>query len=279
MANKGKTQIDPHKALESMSADDVLRAMGQAPATDLVGSIADPEPVEAASEVASEPAIEVVEGEDAAEIPAGIDPGIKALLTQMSNIVAVLAAKAAGGGESKAIEALTAAFDRMTAAQVASSNLAIEEQRKAFRPSNQVVPNVSVFNRRGDLLEDYKKPPLKCLMMIPWLVEWAGCTREEVELLNLLEAGSYTVKRADRSKINLEVVIEYKSDRKTPSMLTIRHESAFNNDNFKMMAPLPDFLRDMLKQHDRQIAQQAAAVLTDEEEEAMIEAGELSVSV
>ncbi len=115
--------------------------------------------------------------------------------------------------------------------------------------------------------------------MIPWLVEWEGCTREEVELLNLLEGGSYTIKRADRSKINVEVVIDYKADRVTPSLLTVRHESAFNNDNFKMMPPLADMLRDMLKQHDRTIALAAASVLTDEEEEALIEAGDLSVSV
>lgn len=269
MPKDGKTQVDPRKAVENMSTEEVLRAVGGRPQ-----EVGEPDPVfvdQALSEdaPAQPPDVPVSTG-------TSIEERMMAMMAMMTNAIAALANK---GGDDKAVVALTAAFDRMTAAQQQSANFAIEESRKAFRPSNQVIPNISVFNRRGDLLEDYKKPPLKCLMMIPWLVEWESCTREEVELLNLLEAGSYTIKRADRSKIAMEVVMEYKSDRVTPSLLTIRHESAFNNDNFKMMPPLPDLLRDMLKQHDRTIAMAAAMVLSDEEEEAAIESGDLSVSV
>lgn len=271
MAKEGKTQVDPKKAVESMTAEDVLRITGQAPVTDFVGSIADPALPAPPSEAPTEMA-----GEASAPARSGApDPWVV-----MERMTAAIEALAKGGGtESKAIEVLTQALQRMTDAQISTGLAQVEEQRRAFRPSNQLFPNVSVFNRRGDLLgEEYQKPPLKCMMMIPWLVEQSSCTREEVELLNLLEAGSYTIKRADRSKITMEVVIDYKSDRVTPSLLTIRHESAFNNDNFKMMPPLADMLRDMLKQHDRSIAMQAAAILSDEEEEALIEAGELSVS-
>lgn len=268
---------DLNKDIGSMTADEILRATGNAPAEDLVGSIADPE---------SEPTVEEVVTEMGAtpSLPAA-DPGSDRLAGTLDRIeraltlLATIAANGSGNGtENKAIEKLTFALERMTKAQVDTARDSLEESRRTFRPSNTVIPNVSVFDRRGSKLEDYKKPKLKCLMMIPWLVELESCTREEVELLNLLEPGSYVVKRADRSKINMEVIIDYKADRITPGTLKITHESAFSNDNFKMMAPLSDMLRDMLKQHDRSISLAAAAVLTDEEEEAMIEAGELSVS-
>lgn len=271
MAKDGRTQADPKKAIENMTTEEVLRATGGRPQ-----EVGEPDPIIVAQTIADEDTAGVAPAPVPVQTGSTIEERMMAMMAAMTQAISVLASK---GTDDKAVLALTAAFDRMTAAQTYSSNLAIEEQRKAFRPSNQVIPNVSVFNRRGDLLEDYKKPPLKCLMMIPWLVEWEACTREEVELLNLLEAGSYTIKRADRSKIAMEVVMEYKADRVTPSLLTIRHESAFNNDNFKMMPPLPDMLRDMLKQHDRAVSLATSTVLTDEEEEAMIEAGELSVSV
>jgi arsenate reductase-like glutaredoxin family protein len=75
------------------------------------------------------------------------------------------------------------------------------------------------------------------------------------------------------------VIVEYKEDGRTPSRLLMNHETAFNNDNFRMMPPLVDMLRDILKQHDRDVRALSAAVLSDEEEEALIEAGELSISV
>lgn len=263
-----------NKEVDEMSADDVMRAMGMAPAPDLIGSVADPEPdapqVQAPAAAAPAPPV-------SGEATGAPDPW--AVMNRMAAAIEALATRQQAGGDSQALIALTAAFDRMTQAQITSSNETREEARRAFRPSNNVTPGVSVFNRRGTKLNDYAKPPLKCLMMLPWLAEWEGLTREEVELLNLLEAGEYTIKRADRSKITITVAVTYKADKVTPDRLVISHESAFSNDNFKMMAPLADMLRDMLKQHDRAISQAAAAVLSDEEEEALIEAGELSVSV
>jgi F0F1-type ATP synthase epsilon subunit len=272
---------DINKDISSMSADEILRATGNAPAPDAAPVAApDPELAEVAA-VAAEMGVEVPAPVTPIAATTGNAPDPWVVLQQIATALTVLTQRASGGEaptESKAIERLTSALERMTAAQINGAEKALEESRKAFRPSNTVIPNVSVFNRRGTGLDDYKKPPLKCLMMIPWLVEWESCTREEVELLNLLEPGTYVVKRADRSKITMTVAIQYKADNVTPSQLTVSHESAFNNDNFKNMAPLPDFLRDMLKQHDRRISQAASSVLTDEEEEAMIEAGDLSVS-
>lgn len=173
---------------------------------------------------------------------------------------------------------LTQALTRLSETQLEGSKLIADETRRAHRPSNEVTPGISVFNRRGDLLEDYKKPKLKCIMMIPWLVEWESCTREEVELLNLLEAGEYAVKRTDNSKVRVTVVMDYKVDGKTPHRLLLNHETAFNNDNKNLVPILSDMLRQILRQHDRPVALAGAAVMTDEEEEALIEAGELTVS-
>lgn len=181
------------------------------------------------------------------------------------------------------IEKLTTALARVSESQIEGSKLIAEETRRAHRPSNEVVPKISVFNRRGENLPANTTGPikqkLKCLMMIPWLVEWESCTREEVDLLNLLEVGEYTLKRTDNSKVRVTVNIEYKADAITPSRLVLTHDTAFNNDNFRLMPAFADLLRQLLRQHDRAIADAARAVLTDEEEEALIEAGELSVSV
>lgn len=177
---------------------------------------------------------------------------------------------------------LSTALERVSEAQLEGSKLIASETRRAHRPSNEVVPNISVFNRRGNLLPDDaegpRKQPLKCLMLIPWLVEWESATREEVDLLNLLEAGDYQLKRIDNSKVRVTVQVELRVDGKTPSRLVLTHDTAFNNDNFRLVPPMPDMLRQLLKQHSPEIRARAAAVLTDEEEEALIEAGELSIS-
>lgn len=178
------------------------------------------------------------------------------------------------------LEKLGTAIERMAESGLAGSKLIADETRRAHRPSNEVVPGVSVFNRRGTGLgAEYQKPKLKCLMMIPWLVEWESITREEVELLNLLQPGDYQLKRIDGTKVRIGVRIDYAVDNVTPSRLVMSHETAFNNDNFKLIPGLVELLRQILRQHDPDVRHEAAAVLSDEEEEAMIEAGELSVSV
>lgn len=179
---------------------------------------------------------------------------------------------------------LSSALERVSEAQMQGSKLIADETRRAHRPSNEVNPQISVFNRRGTLLDPSNttgplKQKLKCLMLLPWLAEWESLTREEVDLLNLLQPGEYLLKRIDNSKVRVTVAVEMRVDGKTPSRLVMTHDTAFNNDNFRLVPPLPDLLRQVLRQHDPEIKAAAAAVLTDEEEEALIEAGELSVSI
>lgn len=208
----------------------------------------------------------------------------------------VQAATAASGGTNdranELMDKLSSAMVRMAETQLQGSQLIADqtksialETKRAHRPSNETPINVSVFNRRGTMLEDhpdpamrYSKPKLKCLMLIPWIVEWESCTREEVELLNLLQPGEYILKRIDNSKVRVTVAITYGVDNVTPSQLLMTHDTAYGNDQFKLMPALTEILRQVLKQHDMSIRAKAAQVLSDEDEEALIEAGELSVS-
>lgn len=194
---------------------------------------------------------------------------------------------AAGGGGGvgddrlvNLMETLSTALVRLSESNIEGSKLIADETRRAHRPSNEIAHNRSVFNRRGVTLpeEEYKKPALKCIMMIPWLIEWESINREEVELLNLLQEGEYILSRVDRTKIRVTVHVDYKVDNVTPSRLIMNHETAFNNDNKDLMPPLTDWLRMILRQHDPETRSLAAAVMSDEEEEALIEAGQLSVS-
>ena len=95
------------------------------------------------------------------------------------------------------MDTLSGAMERVSQSNIAGAKLIVEENRQAHRPSNTVVPNCSVFNRRGEKFpknpdgSEYVKPRLRCKMMLPWYVEDESCTREEVELLNLLEPGQY----------------------------------------------------------------------------------------
>lgn len=177
---------------------------------------------------------------------------------------------------------LSNALVRLSETQLEGSKLIADETRRAVRPSNEVVPMISVFNRRGQLLpedaEGPRKPLLKCLMMVPWLLEWESCTREEVELANLMEAGEYTLTLNDKTRVRVVCTIDYKADQVTASRLLITHDTAFNKENFRRIPPLSECFRQYLRQHDPEIKQFAAAVMTDEEEEALIAAGELSVS-
>ena len=178
---------------------------------------------------------------------------------------------------------LSAALARVSETQLEGSRIIAAETRRAHRPSNEVVPQVSVFNRRGVTLPadatGPRKAPLKCTMMLPWIAEWESLTREEVDLLNLLEPGEFLIRRADQSKVRVIVTLSYHVDGHTPSTLVLTHETAFNNDNFRLAPPLATMLRQILKQSSPAVARAANQVLTDEEEEALIEAGELAIAV
>lgn len=174
---------------------------------------------------------------------------------------------------------LTGALERLAEANVAGSKMIADETRRAHRPSNEIVPMRSVFNRRGQTLSGYTKPVLRCPMFMPWQLDNDSLTREEVQLLNLLEAGEFPIKRSDASIVRLQIQIAMNVDNVTPTTVIMNHETAFNNDSHGQMPSLENILRQVLRQSSPAARAAAAAVLSDEEEEAMIAAGELTVSV
>ncbi len=172
------------------------------------------------------------------------------------------------------LERLTAAFERMAAAQLEGATRvanATDRARAAERPSNITTPMISCFNLRGD--KDFPKPPLKCRMFLPWEAEHESLTREEVELLNLLEPGEYAVRRNDGTKVKITVRANYKLDSDAPSEMLVHHDTAFNNDYHRLMPA--DWMRQMVKQSPK-TRRQADLVLTMDEEEALIAAGQLN---
>lgn len=200
------------------------------------------------------------------------------LLERLTVAFEMLAAKNITPSDDRKDELMTqlaVALGDLSKTQLAGSKLIADETRKGVDPSNRQHHEVSVFNRQGK--KGNKKPPLKCLMMVPWFLEWESCTREEVELANLLEPGDYIIKRIDNSKIRVDVKIDYKVDAVTPSRLLLTHETAFNNENRGLMPSLADIFRQVCRQNPA-TKERAAAVMSDEEEEALIEAGSIIVN-
>lgn len=224
--------------------------------------------------------VEVDTTETPDRVPPPLDP--YAVIDRLTGALEALASqRASATGNDQAVvvmmmEKLTAALARVSEAQVAGSKMIADETRKAHRPSNEIAHFRSPFNPRGE--RDYPRPKLKCLMMIPWLLDRDSCTREEIELANLLETGEYVVKRVDGTKFKVMCKVHYALDDKTPSRLIMTNETAFNNDYFKLMPSLVDYLRQVLKQHNPDVARQAAAVLSMDEEEALIASEQLPIS-
>lgn len=172
--------------------------------------------------------------------------------------------------------------------QLEAARIVANMQRQTTAPENKFTPDVSVFNPRGE--KDFPRPKLRCDYFLPWPIRVSSSeelTREEIELLNLVEAGEHTVVRADGSKVKITAQIYRKYDSDEPSRVVFHHDTAFNNDHHRLMPH--DWIRQMVERNPK-TSQAAKNVLTMEEEEALIYArkfndgreaqvGELVVSV
>jgi hypothetical protein len=204
----------------------------------------------------------------------GQAPDLGKILEGIQQALAILASRPAEPKNDELMTKLTGAMDRIAQAQTDGAERMALETKRAFRPSNEIVPLRSAYHPRGRTLT----PPLKCRMAVPWPVTGDTETREELELLNLLEQGEYRVRRPDGTAY-VERVIVTKDLNGALSELTVTNETAFNDDNYKTAPPLVDRLRQILKQHAKPIRDAAAAVLSMDEEQALIDAHELSVVV
>lgn len=200
-------------------------------------------------------------------------------------------AKSDGGGSellALAMIQLSEGLKGIKEGQLQAAQIIANMQRATTSPENKFVPDISAYNPRGE--KDFPRPQLRCEYLMPWPIKPGAAeelTREEIELLNLLQAGDHTVKRADGSKIKVQVAVITKYDSDEPSRVILTHETAFNNDHQRLMPH--DWIRQLV-QNNPKTSMAAKAVLTMEEEEALILArrfndgrealaGELVVSV
>lgn len=213
-----------------------------------------------------------------------------AMLERMGDVLSRMQQAPKSDTSDELLARLTDSMERVAASQVQGAQIIANETRRAHRPSNEIVPGRSVFNRRGAALPDNasgpRKPVLRCDMLVPWELDADSCTREEVELANLLQQGDYTMKLTDGTRIPIRIAVQLKMDGVTPSRLLLTHTtpdggqgSTFGKEHFRKVPPLVDMLRQILKQHSSDVAALAALVMSDEEEEALIERGQLSVAV
>lgn len=192
---------------------------------------------------------------------------------------------ALSGNSDELMVKLTDALERVSANQLKGSEAIAQSYRQVHRPSNEVVHLRSAFNPRGNplLLTDYDMPKLRCDCWVPRpeQVNDNMLTREEVELLNILVEcpGTYVITRIDDTKVKLNVKMDYGVDDVTPTRLILQHDTAFNNEYFRLLPSLHAQLRQMLRQNsDEKIRARERLVLTMDEEATLISAGKLSVA-
>jgi hypothetical protein len=196
------------------------------------------------------------------------------VLAGIQQALATIASRPAQATDPALIDTLSKAMDRLAVVQEQGAERIATETKRAARPSNEIAPMRSVYTPRG---RDYQVM-LRCKMMIPWEVDEKTSTREEIELLNLVQQGEYRVRRSDGTAYVEKVTTTTDLNGK-PSLVNITNETAFNNDNYKSAPGIVDRLRQILKQHSKEIQGKAAAVLSMDEEDALIAAGDLAVTV
>lgn len=156
-------------------------------------------------------------------------------------------------------------------AKIQGDNVAVskEQLRQTRRRSNQQGALRSPFNPRGE--KDFPLPDLKCEMWMPFKVDnphVGGLDREEVELLNLLESGEFTIEMNDGSsqKVcvvavqNIETGKLFKLSLMGPRDEEGRHTGLFTREKLQRFPPLKAMLRQLISE------EKAASVMTMREE-------------
>lgn len=166
------------------------------------------------------------------------------------------------------LSAMMATMERIVQAQVAGNASNAEALRKSQDPSNPFAPGTSVFNPRGE--RDHPRPQLKCKMFLPWEAEVESLTREEIELLNLLQPGEFYIRRNDESRIMMEIKATINPNSGKFDRLLMNSETALSNDYHWLMPPMRNYLRQILNQR-ADTKSIASRVMTMEQELELIQ--------
>lgn len=210
------------------------------------------------------------------DIPARVaNPTISDMQARMDAMLTKMEAQQqAGTGDSSgqlatAMLMIAEAMNGFRQATLDGANTVADVHRRGTSQENKWFPGISVFNLRGD--KDYPRPTLKCAMFLPWPAEPESLTREELELLNLLEPGEYDVTLVDARKVRLSVTAEKHLNSDVVSKLTIAHPTAFNNE-YHMLMPY-NWIRQMAESRTNPVIRaRAQAVLTMDDEADLIAA-------
>jgi len=207
-------------------------------------------------------------------------PDAMTMLAQAVAMLAQMQQQPAQSANTELMEKLTLAMNRMADTQEQGAKLVALETKRAHRPSNEIAHKRSAYDLRGFYDgSSLEKPKLKCPTFAPWTLEDDTLTREEVELVNLLEPGDYTIRRTDDTLAKFTVRVQTAIDGKTITRMSIGNDDqSLSQDNFQRMPRFADWMRQMLAQHSADVKKKAKAVLTMDEEAALIEAHELSVA-
>ncbi len=95
----------------------------------------------------------------------------------------------------------------MVEANIAANKVQNEQLRQTRKKSNDFSPEISEYNPRGQ--KDFPMPDLKCEVLMPWPLRKGfqhGLTREEVELMNLIEPGEYVISLLDGTEVTCSVL-------------------------------------------------------------------------
>jgi hypothetical protein len=147
--------------------------------------------------------------------------------------------------------------ERQLAIQEQAVGVQKQQLKQTKRRSNDVGPDISPFNPRGQ--KDYPMPELKCEILAPWPMKPGlhGLDREEVELFNLLEPGVYTIDMTDGTQRRASVVAAKNTVTGTIEQMALagaydpdtrQHAALFTKEDKQLFPSMKIMLRQMLDQ-------------------------------
>lgn len=175
---------------------------------------------------------------------------------------------------------LTQLLAEMVKQSAAQTQVTQAHLKRTAPKSNTAAPAISAYNPRGQ--KDFPMPELKCEVHMPFpqRPQLHGFTREEVELMNMVQPGDYVIEMADGSSQKISIIGKKNNDGRVESMRfagpfdpdTNNHTALFTKENKQTFPALANMLRQI-------VGDASDAILSMKEEVKKVKAGELAVSV
>lgn len=181
----------------------------------------------------------------------------------------------------KPTDPIASALDRLAsiaeaqAKQAEAQAIVSEATAKRLKPRSLEIgeiAQISCFNPRGE--KDFPLPKLKCEIYAPWKLTLTnhGCDREEVELFNLLEPGTYTITLNDDAPAKVDVIAARNDATGKIEQMKLQPTPSWSGENRQRFPAMRKMLREML-------GEKADVVMTMQKERLGIASGAIPVSV